>query len=233
MHGRAGVSVSPVAKVLQLLQNLENQVQQEGAAEAATYKEFSCFCKDKQLEKDALIKSKTSSDDSLTADITQLTAQKETLESDLYDLNADLDYDEGALKRMIALREKEYTNWKVVYDDTVEAVNSAKDAIASIKAAGGALVQMPRKIKELLQQGEEPEASYEFASGGILETLETLEDGWVSKKTSLEQQEDAASVAYENAKTKMEDKITTEKDSISTKSTELADTEKSLGTKTK
>jgi hypothetical protein len=232
VHGQTGSS--PVAKVLQLLQNLENQVQQEGAAEAATYKEFSCFCKDKQLEKDELIKSKTSSDDSLTADIEQLTAKKETLESELTDLNADLDFDDGALKRMIALRDKEYTNWKVVYDDTVDAVNSAKDAIASIKASGGALVQvakMPRKIKELLQQGEEP--SYEFASGGILQTLETLEDGWVSKKTSLEQQEDAARVAYENAKTKMEDKITTEKDSISTKSTELADTEKSLGTKTK
>merc|ERR1719159_1564407 len=164
MHGQT--ASSPVAKVLQLLENLEQQVQQEGAAEAATYKAFACFCKDKQLEKDALIKGKTSSDDSLTADIQQLTAKKETLESDLSDLNADLDFDEGALKRMIALREKEYGNWKVVYDDTVEAVNSAKDAIASIKASGGALVQVPRKIKELLQQGEEP--AYEFASGGIL-----------------------------------------------------------------
>jgi hypothetical protein len=236
MHGRAGVSVSPVAKVLQLLENLEQQVQQEGAAEAATYKEFSCFCKDKQLEKDALIKDKTSSDDSLTADIQQLTAKKETLESELSDLNADLDFDEGSLKRMIALREEEYTNWKVVYDDTVEAVNSAKDAIASIKASGGAgeaklLTQIPRKIKELLQQGEDP-AAYEFASGGILQTLENLEDGWVSKQTSLEQQEDSAKVAYTNAKTKMEEKISTEKDQISTKTSELAETEKSLGTKT-
>merc|ERR1719487_586197 len=227
-HGQT--DASPVTKVLELLQNLESQVQTEGAAEAATYKEFSCFCRDKQLEKDALIKSKTSSDDSLTADLEQLAAKKETLESELEDLNADLDYDEGALKRLISLREKQYDTWKVVYDDTVDAVNSAKDAIASIKASGGALVQvdkMPRKIKELLQQGEEP--AYEFASGGI---LETLEDGWVSKKTSLEQQEDAARVAYENAKTKMEDKITTEKDSISTKTSELAETEKSIGTKT-
>merc|ERR1719487_800208 len=230
-HGQT--DASPVTKVLELLQNLESQVQTEGAAEAATYKEFSCFCRDKQLEKDALIKSKTSSDDSLTADLEQLAAKKETLESELEDLNADLDYDEGALKRLISLREKQYDTWKVVYDDTVDAVNSAKDAIASIKASGGALVQvdkMPRKIKELLQQGEEP--AYEFASGGILQTLETLEDGWVTKKTSLEQQEDAARVAYENAKTKMEDKITAEKDSISTKTSELAQTEKTLGTKT-
>merc|ERR1719487_2486126 len=230
-HGQT--DASPVTKVLELLQNLESQVQTEGAAEAATYKEFSCFCRDKQLEKDALIKSKTSSDDSLTADLEQLAAKKETLESELEDLNADLDYDEGALKRLISLREKQYDTWKVVYDDTVDAVNSAKDAIASIKASGGALVQvdkMPRKIKELLQQREP--ANYEFASGGILQTLENLEDGWVSKKTSLEQQEDAARVAYENAKTKMEDKITTEKDSISTKTSELAETEKSIGTKT-
>merc|ERR1719269_219928 len=92
------------------------------------------------------------------------------------------------------------------------------------------LVQVPRMIKELLRQGEEP--SYEFASGGILQTLETLEDGWVSKQTSLEQQEDAARVSYENAKTKLEDKIKTEKDSIKTKDGELAQTEKSLGTKT-
>jgi hypothetical protein len=232
-HGQTGVT--PVTKVLELLQNLEQQVQTEGAAEAATYKEFACFCKDKQIEKDNLIKGKTSSDDSLTADIQQLTAKKETLESELSDLNADLDFDEGSLKRMIALRDKEYTNWKLVYDDTVDAVNSAKDAIASMKASGGALVQvpiskMPRKIKELLQQGEEP--GYEFASGGILQTLENLENDWFTKQTSLEQQEDAARVAYENAKTKMEDKIQTEKDSIGTKTSELAETDKSLGEKT-
>merc|ERR1719305_1488005 len=228
MYGQTGSS--PVAKVLQLLENLENQVQQEGAAEATTYKEFACFCKDKQLEKHDLITGKTSLDDSLTADIEELTAKKETLESELSDLNADLDYDEGALKRMIDRREKEYANWKVNYDDTVEAVNSAKDAIASMKASGGALVQMPRKIKELLQQGEEP-ASYEFASGGILKTLEDLEDKWFTKQTSLEQQEDAASVAYNNAKTKLEEKIGIEKDSITTKDEELAQTEKTLGTK--
>merc|ERR1719482_488301 len=62
--------------------------------------------------------------------------------------------------------------------------------------------------------------------------LETLEDGWVTKQTSLEQQEDAARVSYENAKTKLEDKLKTEKDSIKTKDGELSQTEKSLGTKT-
>merc|ERR1719160_865454 len=113
LHGQTGVS--PVKKVLQLLENLEQQIQQEGAAEAATYKEFSCFCKDKQIEKDDLIKGKTSSDDSLTADIQQLTAKKETLESELSDLNADLDFAEASLKRMIASREKSYATWKVTY----------------------------------------------------------------------------------------------------------------------
>ena len=45
--------------------------------------------------------------------------------------------------------------------------------------------QQPPPVPAARSLPQDPEA-YEFASGGILKTLEALEDGWVSKQTSAE-----------------------------------------------
>merc|ERR1719420_2449823 len=89
---RAKVDVSPVEKVLTLMNDLKSQVETEGAAEAETYNKFACFCKDKQLAKESSIES--GEDD----EAQQQEAEKNMLASDIADLNGVVANSDSVLK---------------------------------------------------------------------------------------------------------------------------------------
>jgi hypothetical protein len=88
--GRDEASVSPVDKVLELMNALYKQVQDEGKAEAETYKEFACFCKDTQMNKDKEINDGDDNEDDQLATIEQKTAESQSLENSIGDLNTNL-----------------------------------------------------------------------------------------------------------------------------------------------
>ena len=51
LRGRQQNKVTPVEQVITLMEDLIAQTKEEGSAEATTYDEFSCFCKDTTKEK--------------------------------------------------------------------------------------------------------------------------------------------------------------------------------------
>ena len=55
-HIKLKAKDNPVAEVITLLEDLQTQTEDEGAAEAKTYDEFGCFCKDNTKEKSDAIK---------------------------------------------------------------------------------------------------------------------------------------------------------------------------------
>jgi len=88
---RVSVDVSPVEKVITLLGDLRTQVQTEGAAEAATYDEFACFCRDTTDEKVTSINTKDDEVEQHVADVTQLSATRGELQAQIAELNTDFD----------------------------------------------------------------------------------------------------------------------------------------------
>jgi hypothetical protein len=72
--------VTPMEKVITLLEDLKSEIEQEGIAEAATYDKFACFCKDTTEKKATSITDGQDSIDSLSAEIADDTAQKAAAE---------------------------------------------------------------------------------------------------------------------------------------------------------
>merc|ERR1719473_674266 len=105
---RTSLDVTPVEKVVQLLEDLQNTVQEEGKNEAETYDKFACFCKDKTNGKVDSIQSGETSVEELTASLQQLEATKAELTADIAHLTTETAQLEADLKIATEIREKEH-----------------------------------------------------------------------------------------------------------------------------
>ena len=68
MGGAAGSGVTPVEKVITLLEDLKAELETEGAEEGKAYDEFACFCKSSHEEKTRSIEELEASVASLSAE---------------------------------------------------------------------------------------------------------------------------------------------------------------------
>jgi hypothetical protein len=108
---RAKVDVSPVDKVLTLMNDLKSQVETEGAAEAETYNKFACFCKEKQLAKESSIESGEDDEAEQKATLQQQEAEKNMLASDVSDLNGVVANSDNVLKGLETTRNEDYEEY--------------------------------------------------------------------------------------------------------------------------
>merc|ERR1719352_1063879 len=79
-------TMAAVNKVISMLEDLQAKVLAEGEKEAATYNTFACFCKDTSKEKSDSIKAGQDDKDSLTATISKLSDNRDTLDDKIEEL---------------------------------------------------------------------------------------------------------------------------------------------------
>jgi hypothetical protein len=221
---RSQVDVSPVEKVLELMRDLKTQVQTEGAAEAATYDTFACFCKDTQLAKAASIKSHEDDDTSHSATIEQKTAEKNSLQASLAELNHAVDSNDATLKAMTDNRNKDHAEYLIEHKDVADSVTGVKTAIADIKAATS-LAQVQAVVKREKVAAMLAGKASMAPGGGVMEILYELEESWGKKKRKIEDEEAAKVQAFEDAKAAQRQLITDAKAMIDTKDALLVQTE--------
>merc|ERR1719263_698696 len=80
----------PIDGVISLLQKLEIQSKEEGAAEAASFQKFTYWCKTSEKTLSKAIKTEKKDISSLTDKIEGLTSDIESLTSDIATLKADI-----------------------------------------------------------------------------------------------------------------------------------------------
>merc|ERR1719498_514272 len=90
--------VSPVEKVVTMMEDLQTQVVMEGRAEAKTYDKFACFCKDTSEEKTWDIEDATDLATELTAKIGELMADREEADKVIAEHSAIIEEREKAIK---------------------------------------------------------------------------------------------------------------------------------------
>jgi chromosome segregation ATPase len=241
---------SPVERVIGLLKDLKSQVETEGSSEATSYNEFACFCKDKNTAKVNSIDTRETESSRLTASIKQLTAKVAELSASIQATEGSLAAHEASLARATELRDKERAVYEETHLDTSNAVSGLKDALDSISGSKKAgLTQVKSKVQKVMvladaaglvskdsdqvasllqEMPEVPDEDYSFHSSGIIDLLKDLHKEWTEKKTKLENEEDAASGAFNKAAEAKRKEIQADKDLISTESGDLAEAKSDL-----
>jgi len=175
----------PIEGVISLLQRLEVQAKEEGAAEAASFQKFTYWCKSSTKELSNAISKEKKTIASLSDKIDGLEADILTLGEDITKLGDEIKEMTTAAEKAKEVRDNEnslYKDEQKNFDDTIGAVDEAISAMQGSKAS---LIQEQAvtKATTLLAAAGKPAAkTYTFKSGGIIETFKGLQAEFEANK---------------------------------------------------
>jgi len=217
--------ITPVQKVLQLLQGMLEKGKTERHEEQVQFAAYKQFCEDTTTEKKRAIAEANEKIEALKADIAKYAADAARLTREIQEHDADIATWKGDHKAATKVRNIEKTDYDKLHQDYSESVDALQRAIQVLKSWGSdrrqkSLVQisalkklslMPKQVVKaidaFLQDGDEPteglavsapEAyAYEFQSHGVIEMLEKLLDKFIDERIALEKKEMNAKHAFE------------------------------------
>jgi chromosome segregation ATPase len=199
-------AVTPVEKVITLLEDLKSQVEGEGKEEAATYDKFACFCKDKTKDKSGAIVSGNDEIDQLSADIASNTALKSEKSTELMERKKKQEEHESDLEAEVQRCQKEEAEFEAQVADLSKAVSSLSKALTALKdskpssflqmkdlvhdslalADALSLIPSPKKSKvQAFLQVDPEDPAYKFQSQGIIDTIDQLHKDFDKKLTEV------------------------------------------------
>jgi len=158
-HTTAREAVTPVEKVISLLEKLAETVTEEGKKEAAEYDKFACFCKENADGKLYAITKSQEKIDELTAEIASLDADINQLNADIQTLAGEIDDLTYQIGNATETRNGEHEDYLVDEDDMKTAIKQLEGAIAALKTSKGSMIgnvkldlaQMRGVAKDVLQ----------------------------------------------------------------------------------
>jgi hypothetical protein len=251
--------VTPVEKVITMVEELQAKVSAEGKAEAATYDKFACFCKSKTDEKVKAIAEEEQTVKDLQAEITSLSADRDTLDQNIQDLTTEIAQYEEDIKTSAAVRAEEKATFEAALLDVTKSVTQLEKAVETLKASAllqgksstSALAHAQGIMKTAVNMADAmgmvednsglfafmqqpvmdvPVADYEFHAGDIIGTVEKLLKGFRDKKVELETTEAKAISDYERSQQSMKHMLKAAKESLEEKNKERTMTTESIAT---
>merc|ERR1719399_1178747 len=213
----------PIDGVISLLQKLEIQSKEEGAAEAASFQKFTYWCKTSEKTLTKAIKQEKKDIASLTDKIDGLTSDIATLGEDIGELATQVKTLTTAGEKAKAVRDDEkdlYDDEQKNFEDTISAID---EAITAMKDSKASLLQTDakkavEKAQTLAEAMGKPAAkTYSFKSGGIIETFKAMKAEFEADKLDSTSAETNKLNAYNLAKQERDTAISTAKASKSEK----------------
>merc|ERR1719512_534956 len=216
------VSVSPVQKVLQLLESMSAKGKKEKHEEQVQFAAYKQFCDDTSVNKKRAIAEAAEAIEVLEADIAKYISDVAQLTKEIAGHDADIAAWSGDKKAATKVRQVEKADYDALHADYSESVDALQRAIVVLKKhshdrAQATFAQINR-LKSLslipadarksldlfLQTTDDPldvaapeAAGYEFQSHGIIEMLEKLLDKFIDQRTETEKAEMNAKHAFE------------------------------------
>merc|ERR550537_695571 len=104
--------VTPVEKVITLLEDLKTESEEAGKKEASTYDTFACFCKDTTIEKSDLIKGEQDNIDEFAATLEEQTGISNAKQAETEELGELIRSLDKEMVDIQARREKEKAKYE-------------------------------------------------------------------------------------------------------------------------
>ena len=124
---------NPLAKVLDLMDELRAKIIAEGEAEEKAYQEYLNWCQNAVQEAGMAIETATKEKGELEAKITELTAEIDEAGTKTEDLAAAIASNEADLKSATAIREKEYADFVKGEKELMEVLSALERAISILE----------------------------------------------------------------------------------------------------
>jgi len=143
----------PIAKVINLLDDLKAKSIAEGKDEAVSFTKFQYWCSTSTTELKNAITDENEKIDELTDKLAGLNKQKETLEEDIATLENQLKENEAAAKSAKELREKTEKLYNKANEDLEKTIKAVGECIAALSGAEGKTESMllaQRHVKTVL-----------------------------------------------------------------------------------
>jgi len=184
------VAFDPFAKVIQMIKDLITKLEEEAAAEAA----HKGWC-DKELHDNKVKR------DTKTAEVAELTAEKEALEADIATLTKQLE-ELAAAQAALAKAMKEATEIREPEKaENLQTIADAKEAQAAVESALKILRDFYAKQGTLLQEEQVPEMkAYKGMGGakkGVIGMLEVILSDFARLEAETTADENTAAREYE------------------------------------
>merc|ERR1719473_1595891 len=112
-----GAKVTPMEKVVSLLEDLAAKVEAEGKEEAANYDKYACFCKEQASDKLYAIEKSEKRIADLKAEIEKLNAEIAELNKEIAALAKKISDLEDEIDKKTKIREKEHAEYLVKAQD--------------------------------------------------------------------------------------------------------------------
>jgi len=251
--GVSGVNVTPIQKVLTLMEEMKAKGIAAKNDEETKFSAFAQWCTNTKKSKNGEIDAGNQKMDMLKAEI----EKARVLISQLTDRILELEEDVGRWKKdqksATTVRDAERADFTATVTDYTESIDAVSGAIsvlkkqafdrkqadliqtsliqvrslklvpAATKTALSSFLQQPAQVEKGQADGEAN--AYEFQSGGVVEMLEKLNDEFSTKKTELEKDELGAQQAFEQIIQQLSDNVENAQFEINKKTKHRAQTQ--------
>jgi len=137
---------SPIAKIIQMISDLQAKILAEGAESQKLYEEFSEFCEHRSKDLQYDIKTGKDEKAELEATIAKEEAKSGALDEKIGELAGAIATDEGDLKKATEIREKEYADFSAEEKELMEVSDMIKRAIGILERemakSGASMIQL-------------------------------------------------------------------------------------------
>merc|ERR550514_1269899 len=103
---------NPIRKVVTLMQNMQKEVEAEGAKEQELFEKFMCYCKGGTSSLDKAIADAAAQIEELTAKLKSEEAEKSQIAQELVDHKKDREQAKADIEEATVLREKEQADYE-------------------------------------------------------------------------------------------------------------------------